>query len=208
MRRSGSKRSLAGISAMQTSGGRDNAQLMLVDQPEIRQQVRKLVRCLVEETSLHDDLCQDALLHLWQSEAKCPGQPIQWYLKGCWFCIQNLLKRGRSAHCLRHRAQLHALEEGCETNDSQPEIVLISPDEPTQHVCVRDVFATLSRLLGPMEQTIVGLLTQGYRVCEIAQRLRVSYTVVIRYRSRIAARAITIGFSPDIGFNPPIRMPQ
>ena len=178
----------------------------LVEQSSVRNRVRYLVHSLVQERSVQDEICQEVLIHLWRCELRMPGQSIDYYLRSCCFCVQDLLKAGRSVHCLRHRSMLSMIEEDFEDSGAGSVRVFVSAEETLCLVCVRDAFAQLFRLLEPLEKRILLLLSCGHHVREIARQLRISHSTVSKHRSRIAEKAVSIGFSPEVGFHAPIRM--
>ncbi len=68
---------------------------MLIDAPGIRSRLRGIVTSLVPPP-LREDLMQEAMVHLWRSEQQHPGNSEAWYLQGCRFHLQNVLRHGRS----------------------------------------------------------------------------------------------------------------
>jgi DNA-binding NarL/FixJ family response regulator len=109
-------------------------------------------------------------------------------------------------HCPRHRSVLSFADEDFADANVDRIHCLASAEETLQQVCVRDVFSQLFRLLEPLDKRILVLLSQGHQVCEIARHLKISHSTVTKRRTRIAETAVSIGFSPEVGLEPPIRV--
>jgi DNA-directed RNA polymerase specialized sigma24 family protein len=162
---------------------------------ETPRQVRDLVRAEVHDVSLHEDFLQDALIHFWKSESQKPGQTPSWYLKSCWFHIQDRLVAGRSIDSFKRRHLQCPIPEESEDSELEEFGDFSSEANVVQNVAARDALEQLLRRLGPEDNAVLALLDQGYTICQIARRLCVSHPHVIRSRHRIAAMAIRIGFS-------------
>src|SRR5262249_16588809 len=77
---------------------------MHVDKLEIRETLERLIRRLVSDANLWEDLLQEALLHLWLIETRRPGQTRSWYLQSCKFHLLHYLASGRSIDSGKRRA--------------------------------------------------------------------------------------------------------
>jgi DNA-directed RNA polymerase specialized sigma24 family protein len=69
---------------------------MLIDQRETWEGLRQIVFKVTPDRALHEDLIQEAFVHLWLREKQCPGQTRSWYFQSCRFFLQNYLRNGRS----------------------------------------------------------------------------------------------------------------
>src|SRR5438132_14302530 len=69
---------------------------MLIYQKQTREVLRQIVFKITSNRSLHDDLAQEALIHLWRREQERPGQTQSWYFQSCRFFLQNHMRNGRS----------------------------------------------------------------------------------------------------------------
>ncbi len=173
---------------------------MLVQQKETRDLLRQIVFKVTANRAVHDDLAQEVFIHLWLRETQCPGQTQSWYLQSCRFFLQNHLRVGRSVDSHRHH------RDHCSTTATD-EFVDASADEsgvggsiPAQ-VSAREIVSLLAKWLTPLERQILGFLAEGFSVREIAARLNVSHTSVIRCRRRIAALALKLGIEPPPNSN-------
>src|SRR5712675_3603182 len=76
---------------------------MLIDQNETREVLRQIVCKLSDDRASHEDLLQEAFIHLWLQETHRPGQTQSWYLQSCRFYLQNHLRTGRSVDSPKHQ---------------------------------------------------------------------------------------------------------
>jgi DNA-directed RNA polymerase specialized sigma24 family protein len=168
---------------------------MLVDERQTHQSLRRIVGRIAANATLQEDLMQEALLHLWQQEIQRPDQKLSWYLQGCRFHLNNYISRGRSVDSAKRRSTTAAGS----MNGSDMEALLDESEfggAAFAAVCARDMVAQLSNWMPPIERQIVGYLADGLTIREIAGRLDVSHTAVIKHRRKIAVLAIKLGIIP------------
>ena len=58
---------------------------MTTEHRSMLQSLTQLVQRITANFALRDDLMQEALVHLWLTEARRPGQTRSWYLQSCKF---------------------------------------------------------------------------------------------------------------------------
>ncbi len=165
---------------------------MLMEDEQIEQGLRRIVARFPGDASLREDLMQEALVHLWQMEIRCPGQARSWYLQGCRYHLQNLMRQGRSVDS-RKRAWAQPLGLAAGAHD---ECLAEMPDTSGhfwEEVSARDIVAALGQRLTEAEREALLCLTDGLSAREIAGRLKRSHTLVNRWRRKIASLAIQLG---------------
>jgi DNA-directed RNA polymerase specialized sigma24 family protein len=172
---------------------------MLVYQNETREVLKKIVFKITADAALHDDLTQEALVHLWLREKQRPGQTQSWYLQSCRLFLQNYLRNGRSVSSTRHRKNLGSAIELEDLAGENTEGESVSCGSVVALVSAREIISLLAKWLTPIEVKILDCLAEGLGMREIASRLRVSHTSVVRYRRRIAALATRLGVEPVPG---------
>jgi DNA-directed RNA polymerase specialized sigma24 family protein len=169
---------------------------MLVNQEETSKVLRQMVYRLTADRATHEDLIQEALLHLWLREKQRPGQTRSWYLQSCRFCMQDHLRRGRGVNSARPQAILSPFTE----LEQWPEPCLADQSPCCRSVqalvSAREIVTLLAAWLTPVECEVLDGLVEGYGMRQIAARLNLSHTSVIRYRRRIAALALKFGIEP------------
>jgi len=135
--------------------------------------------------TLGDDLYQEAMIHLWLTEKRRPGQTESWYLKSCKFRLLHYLASGRSVDSGKRRiGQLHC-EIGVDRADEFP--AHVDPGDPVFGlVSTRDLMSVLSCHLLPLEKAVLGYLADGLGVREIGRRMNISHTMVLKHRAAIA----------------------
>src|SRR5437867_13065023 len=77
---------------------------MFVDELSTRESLVRMVRRMTGNSALREDLAQEALIHLWLTEAGRPGQTKSWYLQSCKFHLLHYLSAGRSVDSGKRRA--------------------------------------------------------------------------------------------------------
>src|SRR5437773_1334287 len=116
---------------------------MLVDDVAIRESLIRIIRKVTANGALRDDLLQEALIHLWLTEARRPGQTKSWYLQSCKYHLLHYLASGRSVDSGKRRAsQL----QGVADFEMEPEF----PDQSEEDnsvfgwVSARDIISQLT----------------------------------------------------------------
>ncbi len=172
---------------------------MLIDDQRTQVSLRKIANGLTSDRNLKEDLVQEALVHLWLLEQRRPGQTHSWYLKSCKFHLQNFLACGRSVDApKRRKAQVFISKDG--------EFLELITDGAESHgavlplVSARDILSLLSKRLRPPERAILGFLAHGLGMREIAKRLSISHTSVIKARRKIATQATRLGIDCPIKY--------
>ena len=157
---------------------------MLIEDADTRSRLSRMVRKLTSNATLHDDLMQEALTHLWLEESRLPGQTQSWYVQSCKFHLQHCLQAGRSIDSGKRRdGQVPITYQ-----EENGELVALGVTDSVafSHTSEREVVSWLSARLQPMERTVLSQLAQGWGVREIARQLRVSHPTVIKCRRKIA----------------------
>ncbi len=176
---------------------------MLVDDLVTKTALERMVRGATTNETLRDDLMQEALVHLWQTETRRPGQTRSWYVRSCHFHVKHYLAAGRSVDSAKRRyAQVDA-EEG-EDGEEMQEFDRRWEDTALDVVELRDLFSLLSGRLGRDGQAVLRWLAEGLSTREIGRRLGISHTMVVKHRHKIAALVARLdgdhsGFLPGAG---------
>jgi RNA polymerase sigma factor (sigma-70 family) len=175
---------------------------MLLDCPKILEGLRRIVARLVANSTVHDDLVQEALVHLWAEEHRHPGHSRSWYLQSCQFHLKNYLRKGRSVDSTKRRHDSLPTSNGSETGpEAEPPVDLNDRPDPNgdvfSTVAQREMLALLSNQLDWRGKEILSCLADGLTAREIASKLKLSHTAVIKRRHRIAARASELGLAPQ-----------
>src|SRR5438067_507480 len=121
---------------------------MLIDQTEIREMLRRIVFRLPVNQAMHEDLIQEALVHLWLREKQRPGQTDGWYFQSCRFFLQNYLRNGRSVDSAKRSQAGHSPAKSAESLEACSE-ELISRDSVLALVSARDILFCLRKWLTP-----------------------------------------------------------
>jgi len=159
---------------------------MSPDQPCLRDSMVRMVRSITSDVALRDDLMQEALVHLWLMETRRPGQTPSWYLQSCKFHLQHYLAAGRSIDSAKRREGRVVFVHEAEDGEAFPEQG-DSGDSVFTSVSARELMGLLSKHLQPQEKAVLECLADGLGAREVGRELKMSHTMVIRHRRRIAA---------------------
>jgi len=156
-----------------------------------RKQLRGMIHNMTGDEALREDLLQEALIHLWQTERERPGQSQSWYLQSCSFRIRHLLAAGRSVDSRKRRTMVVELpEDGAQLD---PSLTNDSDNSVLSEVQVREIISMLSDRLGSRDKDVLHCLADGLGPREIGRRLKVSHPAAIKSRRKIAELALRLG---------------
>src|SRR3954471_14818517 len=80
--------------------------VMWIDCPDVVEKLRRIVGKMGGAPNQESDLLQEALLHLWITQERYPGNTFSWHLQSCVFHLKNLARKGKSIDSDRHRASI------------------------------------------------------------------------------------------------------
>jgi RNA polymerase sigma factor (sigma-70 family) len=159
---------------------------MLVNELSTRDSLVRMVRRLTANRALREDLLQEALVHLWITEIARAGQTRSWYLQSCKYHLLHYLAAGRSVDSAKRRDRQMASAD----NSEGPEYLVDdadSGDSVFDLVSARDIISLLSPQLNRQEKAVLECFAEGLRLREIGRKLKMSHTMVIRHRKKIAS---------------------
>ncbi len=160
---------------------------MFVDEPSVREALTRMIRKMTANLALGQDLMQEAMIHLWLTEAQRPGQTKSWYLHSCKFHLQHYLCSGRSIDSAKRRSGQLLEHDSSDGNGSEEQTDSDSGNSVIAWVSAREIISLLSSRLPPQETAVLGCLAEGLGPREIGRRLQVSHTLVIKHRRKIAS---------------------
>ena len=151
----------------------------------LRESLVQMIRRLTPNATLREDLLQEAMIHLWRTELRRPGQTRSWYLQSCRFHLQHYLNCGRSIDSTkRSRDQLPFTEH----SEHVPDPAEQADSGNSIFTCVnaREILSLLAPHLSPQEKEVLVCLAEGLGAREIGRKLNLSHTMAIRHRRKIA----------------------
>ena len=167
---------------------------MLIEEAEILEVLRRIVTGFTTDPELQADLMQECLFHLWTDEREKPGRTRSWYLQSCRFHLQHWLASGRSLDSpKRANGNKRIVIDGDEEDPALGEYH--TNGELFESVCFQDVVSTLAHHLKPCERVVLGGLSEGLRLGEIASESGLSHPTVLKYRRNIASMTRKLGIS-------------
>jgi RNA polymerase sigma factor (sigma-70 family) len=175
----GSRKGLYSGNEFRSVGAVEDAALM-------RGALTRMIRRLTPNPALREDLLQEAMVHLWRTQTRRPDQTRSWYLQSCRFHLQHYLNSGRSIDSGKRWRQQMPM-----TDHSEEEETAVEPGDSgnsvVNSVSVREIMSLLSLELTRQEQAVLDCLADGLGLREIGRKLKLSHTMVIRHRRKIAA---------------------
>src|SRR5437016_5955831 len=142
--------------------------------PSMKDLLVRMIGMITPNFALREDLLQEALIHLWLTETRRPGQTRSWYLQSSKFHLQHYLASGCSVDSpKRGRGHSH-IDVNSEQAEELP--ALVDPgDSVSSQVSARDIISLLSPHLSPCELAVLDGLADGLGVREIGRRLGMSH---------------------------------
>ena len=164
---------------------------MCLDEPSVKESLLRMAERFTLNFAFRQDLLQEALIHLWLTETRRPGQTKSWYLQSSKFHLQHYLASGRSVDSRKRWRGYSHFEHNSEEAEEFPE--LVDPgDSVLSQVIARDIISLLSPHLSPIENAVLDGLADGLGLREIGRRLGISHTMVVRHRSKIASLLVKL----------------
>ena len=134
----------------------------------------------------HEDLLQEALLHLWADfQAGALNDKTDSYvLQGCYYYLKNYIRK------VQDSATLVSLDSMVEEETAGLEEILEAEDVAAfDYVDGKmQVEALLESGLTPRERDVLGLSMEGMTTREIGQKLGISHVAVVKVRNKLKAR--------------------
>src|SRR6266404_3881820 len=123
---------------------------MFVDELSTRESLVRMVRRMTANLALREDLLQEALIHLWLTETRRPGQTKSWYLQSCKYHLLHYLASGRSVDSGKRRAGQLEFDPDEDDRDGFSQEVE-GENSVFAWVSARDIISLLSRRLSSQE---------------------------------------------------------
>jgi RNA polymerase sigma factor (sigma-70 family) len=180
--------------------------LMIFEKDHAQELLRRLAARVTRDKASREDLAQEAMIHLWQQELRCPRQSESWYIQSCLFHLLNCVQRGRSLDSPRRRrarGSIATLSPPADSTEVHPE----RDESPLPTVCANEILDLLLPKLNEREREVLRCLAEGLEPGDIARKLRVSRQAVGKQRRKIALVATRLGISPPSKSTPPPKEP-
>ena len=181
---------------MNDVNGSELAADLRTEESAVRVALGSMIQRMTPNVALRDDLRQEAMLHMWLTETRRPGQTQSWYLQSCRFHLQHYLRSGKSIDSARHWRNQSQLDD-CD-DDEGPNEPRDSGDSVVTTVSAREIVSLLKPRLSIPEQAVLDCLAEGLQPREIGRKLKLSHTMVIRHRQKIASLFTRLEVSPHV----------
>lgn len=172
-----------------------------LDAPATRRALQRVVAAVTTQQLWHEDLVQEALIHLWKLKGRRPGQRAVWYLRSCQYYLLNLMRHGRSVDSPKRRTASSVSLNGHDAKDEWPGTLCdaLAATSNFENVVARDLVSVLDEWLTPTERDILACLASGHGMRETARQLKLSHACVAKKRRRIATLVYELAASHRSG---------
>ena len=168
---------------------------MIFEKDHAQELLRRLAARVTRDKASREDLAQEAMIHLWQQELRCPKQSESWYIQSCLFHLRNYIQRGRSLDSPGRRRARGTIAPSARRADST-EVPPERDESPLPTVCANDILDLLLPKLKEREREVLRCLAEGLEPGDIARKLRVTRQAVGKQRRKIALTATRLGITP------------
>ena len=168
---------------------------MIFEKDHAQELLRRLAARVTGDRASREDLAQEAMIHLWQQELRCPRQSESWYIQSCLFHLLNCVQRGRSLDSPRRCRSRHSITTLSDPADSA-EVHAERDESPLPTVYANDILNLLLPKLKQRERETLRCLAEGMEIGDIARKLRVTRQAVSKQRRKIAIVATRLGITP------------
>lgn len=172
---------------------------MLFEEPEVRVVIDRIIARVNGHPAWHDDLMQEALVHLWRLEQERPHQSPSWYLQSCRFHLCHYMQLGRSVDSWKRRERMISTSWHNEDGESERSVPDDSAPSQVSAFHAHELLDLLDRRLTQSQKRVLNFLSEGLSSREIGARLGVSHNAVIKHRHRIARTATELGLASSPG---------
>jgi DNA-directed RNA polymerase specialized sigma24 family protein len=164
---------------------------MLVSDPRVRASLRGIARSIASNPSDRDDLFQEMLIHLWQTEAANPGQTESWYLQSCKYRGMDYLKRGRSVDS-KHRPDCVFVPIRPSSDDDAAPFEPPDGHDFRDELFAGDMLTALRDRLTGSQRAVLDAFAMGDTVSEASASLGCSHQYISKQRKKIAAALVGV----------------
>src|SRR2546428_9446774 len=99
----------------------NNRTAMCLDEPSTKDSLLRMTGRITPNFALRQDLLQEALIHLWLTQTRRPGQTKSWYLQSSKFHLLHWLASGRSVDSIKRGRGHSQFGHDCEQSEEFPE---------------------------------------------------------------------------------------
>ena len=136
----------------------------------------------------HDDLCQEAILHLWNAfrQDKLADKTDSYILQGCYFHLKNYIRKVNERPDLSLDKMIFSGSEDSEFKD----LIVDSHQKDIRELLDSKLLADtiLNNGFDPREKKILMLFKNGLTTRDIGKRIGLSHVSVVKIMSKIRAK--------------------
>jgi len=138
----------------------------------------------------HDDLYQEATIHLWSSflKGKLGGKTDSYILQGCYFHLKNYIRK------VNERSNIVSIDSALDTDDEATMEDVLGEYWACQD-CRQDLHnklltqSIMDNGFNPREKRLLCYFSQGLTTRDIGKRMRVSHVSVVKMMRKIRAKS-------------------
>jgi RNA polymerase sigma factor (sigma-70 family) len=133
-----------------------------------------------------DDLCQEALIHLWAlfQDKRLNDKTDSYILQGCYYHLKNYIRTSMD------RVKLTSMETPINDEGATIEDTIASHEEPAYNNAEENSFLESMCMYGlsEREREIVNLSLEGLTTREIGAKLKVSHVSIVKIKRNIRCK--------------------
>ena len=180
---------------------------MLFEDAGVQESLRGVVGRFASDPQMKEELLEECLVHLWQTETEKPGRTLSWYLQSCRFHLHHWFHLGRSLDSPKRSSAENRLPIE-ETEDSRLQFAILGDCQVSAMVSFNDLIATSLPYLTERERRVLNGLAVGLPLRAIADRFNISYPTALKCRSKIAEVITRLDFEGGVNEQAnPLRLP-
>jgi RNA polymerase sigma factor (sigma-70 family) len=145
-----------------------------------------------------DDLCQEALVHLWVSfqNGRLDDKTDSYILQGCYFHLKNYIRTSMD------KVSISSMESPIDEDGAILEDVIASKDPMTIDQIEYDLLSedVQSSSLDERELKIVDMSTEGLTLRQMGERLGISHVAVIKLKKKIRTKCEKLRYEQKTGY--------
>jgi len=158
---------------------------MLIQNKNIQEKLKAIASTLSGNRTDPEDLMQEMMIHLWQTETKKPGMTDSWYLQSCKFHARDCVRKGKSVD-VKTRPDITIVPWENRDEQSGNSFEPVDPHDFRSQLMVNDLADYVTRKLdGDMKIVFQGIQNE-MNLSDISRSMSVCHQKISYSKKKIA----------------------